>query len=135
MVSFGRPRPVRGLRNLVLLAALVLSVVCGATAPALAAPFIAPLPLLQLPAEARTTYQLIQSGGPFPYIKDGMVFANRERYLPSQARGFYREYTVVTPGSRDRGARRIICGGYKTSKPDVCYYTADHYSTFRRIVK
>jgi ribonuclease T1 len=86
-----------------------------------------------LPVQARQTYQLIQAGGPFPFSKDGVIFGNRERQLPSHARGYYREYTVVTPGSRDRGARRIVCGGRKPAAPDVCYYTQDHYASFRRI--
>ncbi|MFM2066306.1 MAG: hypothetical protein RLZZ584_1215 [Pseudomonadota bacterium] len=86
-----------------------------------------------LPAEARRTHELILTGGPFPFSKDGVIFGNRERLLPSQARGYYREYTVVTPGSRDRGARRIVCGGRKPVAPDVCYYTQDHYASFRRI--
>jgi len=87
----------------------------------------------QLPVEAQRTHQLILSGGPFPFGKDGAVFGNRERQLPATARGFYREYTVPTPGSRDRGARRIVCGGKKPAQPEACYYTADHYSSFRRI--
>jgi ribonuclease T1 len=87
----------------------------------------------RLPPEAQKTYQLIRSGGPFRYEKDGVVFGNRERLLPSQARGYYREYTVDTPGSRDRGARRIVCGGRKPAAPDVCYYTQDHYASFARI--
>jgi ribonuclease T1 len=86
-----------------------------------------------LPVEARQTYQLIHAGGPFPFSKDGVIFGNRERQLPSHARGYYREYTVVTPGSRDRGARRIVCGGQQPAAPDVCYYTQDHYASFRRI--
>jgi ribonuclease T1 len=86
-----------------------------------------------LPVEARTTYRLIHQGGPFPFSKDGVIFGNRERLLPSQTRGYYREYTVVTPGSRNRGARRIVCGGRQVSAPDVCYYTQDHYASFRRI--
>jgi len=65
----------------------------------------------ELPREGRATYELIRQGGPFPYGKDGAVFGNRERLLPPARRGFYREYTVPTPGSRDRGARRIVCGG------------------------
>jgi ribonuclease T1 len=76
---------------------------------------------------------LILQGGPFPFDKDGVVFGNRERFLPMHKRGYYREYTVRTPGSRDRGARRIVCGGPATS-PDDCYYSADHYANFRRIV-
>lgn len=86
-----------------------------------------------LPAEARTTYQLIHAGGPFPYEKDGTVFQNRERLLPPGARGYYREYTVKTPRSRDRGARRIVCGGQPQTAPQACYYTADHYTSFSRI--
>jgi len=91
--------------------------------------------LASLPAEARQTEQLIRNGGPFPYAKDGSVFGNRERQLPPQARGYYREYTVKTPGSRDRGARRIVCGGRAAAAPDACYYTADHYASFKRIEK
>ena len=87
----------------------------------------------QLPPEARHTHQLIRSGGPFPYGKDGSVFGNRERLLPRQPRGHYREYTVPTPGARDRGARRIVCGGRQPREPEVCFYTDDHYASFRRI--
>jgi len=90
--------------------------------------------LSQLPHEGQTTYQLIRKGGPFPYDKDGVVFGNRERLLPRQDRGFYREYTVKTPGSRDRGARRIVCGGQVPVNPVICYYTEDHYASFRVIV-
>jgi ribonuclease T1 len=88
----------------------------------------------ELPRQGRETYELIRRGGPFPYGKDGMVFGNRERSLPAERRGFYREYTVTTPGSRDRGARRIVCGG-PSRTPYACYYTADHYASFRRIVE
>lgn len=87
----------------------------------------------ELPRQGVETYRLIQQGGPFPHEKDGSVFGNRERLLPAQKRGYYREYTVATPGSRDRGLRRIVCGG-APRMPDACYYTADHYATFRRIV-
>jgi ribonuclease T1 len=90
--------------------------------------------LATLPPEARTTHQLILAGGPFPYSKDGTVFFNRERHLPARPRGHYREYTVKTPGSRDRGARRIVCGGKPPVTPEVCYYTRDHYASFSRIV-
>ena len=86
-----------------------------------------------LPAIGVETYRSIQRGGPFPYVKDGVVFGNRERILPLQKRGYYREYTVKTPGSRNRGAQRIVCGGPATT-PDACYYTADHYASFRMIV-
>ena len=83
-----------------------------------------------LPAEAIETLALIQRGGPFPYRKDGTTFQNRERLLPARPRGYYREYTVPTPGARDRGARRIVSGG---DPPEVFYYTADHYRSFREI--
>jgi ribonuclease T1 len=88
----------------------------------------------ELPRQGRETYELIRQGGPFPYGKDGAVFGNRERSLPAEKRGFYREYTVTTPGSRDRGARRIVCGGPQRT-PYACYYTADHYASFRKIVE
>lgn len=93
---------------------------------------VGPVPLQALPVQGQETYQLILRGGPFPYEKDGSVFGNRERALPGQKRGYYREYTVKTPGERDRGAQRIVCGGPATT-PEVCYYTADHYDSFRRI--
>lgn len=83
-----------------------------------------------LPPEAIETLALIQRGGPFPYRKDGTTFHNRERLLPAKPQGYYREYTVPTPGSRDRGARRIVTGG---DPPEVFYYTADHYRSFRPI--
>ena len=94
---------------------------------------VPPVSLATLPAEAQTTFQLILAGGPFPYQKDGTVFGNRERLLPLRERGHYREYTVKTPGSRDRGARRIVCGGKPSTRPEACYYTADHYNSFQRI--
>lgn len=91
--------------------------------------------LLELPREAQQTEKLIRAGGPFPYAKDGLAFGNRERLLPRRERGYYREYTVPTPGARSRGARRIVCGGPKPREPDACYYTDDHYASFRRIVQ
>ena len=91
--------------------------------------------LATLPAEARTTHRLILAGGPFPYRKDGTVFGNRERLLPRADRGFYREYTVRTPGSPDRGARRIVCGGLRPTVPEACFYTADHYASFKLIAQ
>ena len=91
--------------------------------------------LAELPPEAQQTEKLIRAGGPFPYSKDGVTFGNRERQLPRRERGYYREYTVPTPGSRNRGARRIVCGGTPPVKPEVCYYTEDHYANFRRIVQ
>ncbi len=82
----------------------------------------------ELPAEARDTLRAIKQGGPFAYDRDGVVFKNYERVLPRQSRGYYHEYTVKTPGLRHRGARRIVCG-----QPVECYYSADHYKTFKRI--
>jgi ribonuclease T1 len=87
-----------------------------------------------LPRQGRETFELIRQGGPFPYEKDGVVFGNRERALPIQRRGYWREYTVTTPGSRDRGARRIVCGG-PARVPHACFYTADHYASFQKIVE
>jgi ribonuclease T1 len=89
---------------------------------------ITAVPLAELPAEARDTLQLIKRGGPFPYPRDGVVFGNYEHVLPQQPRGYYHEYTVPTPGAHNRGARRIVCG----IVPE-CYYTGDHYRTFKRI--
>lgn len=91
--------------------------------------------LADMPKQANETYTLILQGGPFAYDKDGTVFGNRERILPAQKRGFYREYTVKTPYARNRGAKRIICGGSQPTTPEACYYTEDHYATFKRIVK
>ena len=95
----------------------------------------APIALQELPKEGQETYRLILQGGPFRYEKDGVVFGNRERLLPKAERGFYREYTVRTPGEKSRGARRIVCGGEQPSLPKQCYYTQDHYASFREIVK
>jgi len=106
--------------------------------------------VVSLPREARQTLQLIRQGGTFPYRKDGSVFGNRERLLPARVRGYYREYTVKTPGARDRGARRIVAGGCPSPEAAIrhdearsrvmppCnsgeyYYTEDHYASFRRI--
>ena len=89
----------------------------------------------QLPPQGQAIVALIYQGGPFRYDKDGTVFGNRERILPAKNRGYYREYTVKTPSERTRGARRIICGGLKPAAPDACYYTDDHYASFRKIVQ
>lgn len=91
--------------------------------------------LSKLPGEAQRVETLIRQGGPFRYEKDGVVFGNREGLLPKERRGYYREYTVPTPGARNRGARRIVCGGRAVAAPETCYYTEDHYTSFRRIVK
>ncbi|GAQ56736.1 ribonuclease domain-containing protein [Streptomyces acidiscabies] len=83
-----------------------------------------------LPAEARKTLALIDQGGPYPYSRDGVVFGNFEGRLPKQKRGYYHEYTVKTPGSRDRGARRIVTG-----QSGEIYYTDDHYDSFRTVLR
>ena len=76
--------------------------------------------LSALPNEAQTTHRLVLVGGPFPNQQDGIVFGNREKILPRTIRGYYREYTVATPGARNRGARRLVCGGKPPTNPDVC---------------
>jgi ribonuclease T1 len=102
-----------------------------AKGPAAADP-TAPIALADLPVQGVQVHALVMQGGPFSYDKDGSVFGNRERLLPSQKRGYYREYTVPTPGASNRGARRLVCGG-PPKTPDACFYTADHYASFRRI--
>jgi ribonuclease T1 len=84
--------------------------------------------MAELPPEARRTLELIRKGGPFPYARDGAVFGNREALLPRRKRGYYREYTVKTPGIRTRGARRIVAG-----RSGELFYTDDHYNSFKRI--
>jgi len=119
------------------LAAIALLAAGAGVAPVAARDAPAPLPtvsLQQLPAEARTLLSAIAEGGPFPYQRDGIVFGNREGLLPARARGYYHEYTVATPGLHTRGARRIICAGAKRSV-DECYYSDDHYRSFRRILR
>ncbi|MBU1447622.1 MAG: ribonuclease [Gammaproteobacteria bacterium] len=110
-------------------------------------PSLVAVSVAQLPPEAGDTLQLIKRGGPFPYARDGIEFKNRERILPVQPRRYYREYTVKTPGVKHRGARRIVCGvaparGRPEGSPLLrsdpsplpeCYYTDDHYRSFRRI--
>jgi len=88
--------------------------------------------LSALPAEARATLERIRAGGVFPYERDGVVFGNREGLLPAKPRGYYHEYTVPTPGVKGRGARRIVCGGHAVTLAE-CYYSADHYQSFRKI--
>ena len=83
-----------------------------------------------LPAEARTALAHIRAGGPFPYERDGVTFGNREKLLPLRERGWYREYTVKTPGEKSRGARRIVAG-----RDGTLYYTDDHYRSFKRILE
>ena len=116
---------------------LVLTLACAALASgAVDARSVAPgtVTLAKIPVEAQSTHRLILAGGPFAHQKDGTVFGNRERALPRQPRGFYHEYTVHTPGARDRGARRIVCGGQEPRRPEACFYTADHYASFQQIV-
>ena len=111
-----------------LVLALLLSVDVLAKGPAP----IGIVALRDTPKEAQHTLALIKQGGPFPYPKDGSVFRNYEGVLPKQKRGYYHEFTVKTPGARNRGARRIVSGG----DPEISgeyYYTDDHYATFRRI--
>lgn len=90
--------------------------------------------MAQLPPQGRSVMALVYQGGPFRHEKDGVVFGNRERILPANSRGYYREYTVRTPGERSRGARRIVCGGLQPAAPEACYYSDDHYASFRKIV-
>lgn len=92
--------------------------------------FASDVAVAELPIEARATLERIKAGGPFQYPQDGRVFSNRERLLPRKRRGYYREYTVRTPGAPDRGARRIVAGGR-----GEYYYTDDHYRSFRRILE
>jgi ribonuclease T1 len=121
-----------------LLAALALALAVGACTsapaartstaqarPAATATGLGTINAADLPAEARTTLSLIAQGGPYPFRKDGVSFQNRERLLPREPSGYYREFTVPTPGAGDRGARRIIAG-----KNGERYYTPDHYRTF-----
>ncbi|MEI7612602.1 MAG: ribonuclease domain-containing protein [Betaproteobacteria bacterium] len=126
--------------RLVLLFAL--AGLCGLSAPLYARgshpdSTISWVALSDLPPEAQHTLQLIRRGGPFPFAhKDGSRFGNFEKRLPQQDRGYYREYTVPTPGSRDRGARRIIAGEGRSGDVGTSgeyYYTDDHYRNFRRI--
>ncbi len=136
MFLSGRLRAWRVLGKLVLaftvVGAMLTSVGASAEGPL---PGFGSVTLAELPREARATEASIRAGGPFAYSKDGSVFANRERQLPVESKGYYREYTVRTPGARDRGARRIVCGGRAPTAPEACFYTGDHYASFKRIVK
>lgn len=120
-----------GLVSLALVAALTLDLAqARSPVPLTSSDVVA---MAELPRQGVQVYQLILQGGPFASERDGTVFGNRERLLPIKKRGYYLEYTVPTPGARNRGVRRIVCGG-QPRLPDVCYYTADHYESFRRIV-
>ncbi len=121
------PRITRiGAAAAVLSALLVGGTVTTAT-PAAAA--VGSICYTKLPSQAYDTLDLIEQGGPYPYSQDGVVFQNREGVLPSQSTGYYHEYTVITPGSSTRGARRIVTG----EKTREDYYTADHYATFNLV--
>ena len=148
MLLSGRPLALRSLRPAGLAFAIALSLSVSFDGAAKAPPPPAPVPALtvnagdgatiaraDLPREALAVDRLIRSGGPFAHPKDGIVFGNRERLLPRRPRGEWREYTVATPGARNRGARRIVCGGVPPTVPDACYYTDDHYASFRRIAQ
>jgi ribonuclease T1 len=128
----------RWLRNGVLVAVLSVGGVYGGLVPAAFGRDLAPaagtVTVAQLPPEAVRTLNLIAAGGPYPYEKDGVVFGNRERLLPARQRGYYHEYTVPTPRARNRGARRIVCGG-PPRRTDNCYYSDDHYASFNRIIE
>jgi ribonuclease T1 len=117
--------------GLLLAAAVFLAPPAFARATPEALPEIA---VADLPREGREVLVQIHKGGPFKYDRDGVVFGNREHLLPAKSRGYYHEYTVHTPGTKSRGARRIICGGPAAS-PDACFYTSDHYNSFKRILE
>lgn len=101
---------------------------CAAVSDARDRPEMREVHVAQLPLEARRTLELIKKGGPYPYKRDGTTFGNRERLLPQRDHGYYREFTVPTPGARDRGALRIVSG-----RNGEYYYTADHYDSFSKI--
>jgi ribonuclease T1 len=120
--------------NFLLAMALSLGLAVGTTAQARGPQDV--VSVSALPPEAQRVLVLIQNGGPFPHAKDGTNFFNRERILPSQPRGYYTEYTVPTPGARNRGARRIVAGRGAGGNPATSgeyWYTSDHYSSFQRI--
>ncbi|MCK9515901.1 MAG: ribonuclease domain-containing protein [Ottowia sp.] len=89
----------------------------------------------QLSPQGQQVLDLVHRGGPFAYDRDGAVFGNRERLLPIRHRGYYREYTVAPAHAQSRGGHRIVCGGSRPTQPDTCYYTQDHYSSFKRITE
>lgn len=131
-------RPIRqAIRGLAVLAVLTVAGALATTQARTASTEVtadAPLTWAQLPREGREVGALIARGGPFAHGKDGSVFGNRERLLPAQKRGYYREYTVPTPGLDHRGARRLVCGGLQVRTPDACYYSVDHYDSFRQVI-
>jgi ribonuclease T1 len=118
----------RAMLQALLFAVSLMSLPAAAQRAPIEAPAIVEVAVQELPHEALDTIKLIRKGGPFPYAKDGAVFGNREGVLPRAKRGYYREYTVKTPGVRSRGARRIVAGG-----GGELYYSDDHYNHFRRV--
>lgn len=121
----------KSLRNTILVLAMILFS-AGVSATDEAA--LAVVHVSDLPRQAQQVLVQIKQGGPFIYAKDGVVFGNYERILPRQKRGYYHEYTVPVPGSRNRGARRIVAGGNPQISGEY-YYTEDHYASFRRITE
>ncbi len=124
-----------GVRLRIASAGMALAVALLCAHPALARtppPAVPDIAAADLPNEARDVLVMIRNGGPYRYDRDGVVFSNFENLLPAKPKGYYHEYTVHTPGVKGRGARRIICGGPLRTL-DECYYTSDHYRTFKRI--
>jgi ribonuclease T1 len=127
----------RSLSKFICAAALLLTAVGfvgHASARGPACPLSGSIAVNDLPKQGKDTLALIESGGPFASDRDGIPFSNREKILPKERRGFYREYTVRTPGVKSRGARRIVCGGDQ-QKADQCFYTEDHYKSFKCIAR
>jgi ribonuclease T1 len=124
-----------GARLRIATACVALAAVLFCAHPVLARTAPPPIPdiaVADLPRETRDVLMMIHSGGPYRYDRDGVVFSNIEKLLPIKPKGYYHEYTVHTPGVKGRGARRIICGGPPRT-PDECFYTSDHYRTYKRI--
>ncbi|MDQ0597909.1 ribonuclease T1 [Streptomyces canus] len=121
------PRITRIGAAVAVLSALLVGGTVATASPAAAA--VGSICYSALPSQAHDTLDLIEQGGPYPYSQDGTVFQNREGVLPSQSSSYYHEYTVITPGSSTRGARRIVTG----QKTQEDYYTADHYATFKLV--
>ena len=129
---------VSGLAAVAVLAASLSTILVQARTPSpssLPGSAVASVALTGLPPQGQEVMEQIRQGAPFRFGKDGTVFGNYERQLPNQRRGYYREYTVPTPGLSHRGGKRIVCGGQRPRSPDACYYTEDHYTSFRLIVQ
>ena len=128
-------RGVRCLAVLSLVLELTLAPIAAQARGSVPIDSVSTVALAELPKNGQQTYALIFKGGPFAHGKDGTVFGNFERILPRKQRGYYREYTVRTPGRSGRGAKRIVCGGWTPVIPDACYFSHDHYASFRKIVE